>query len=69
MINKIPSAVKIPSENMDAIVKQLHKIFIENNMKINEIITKQNVVEFKVSGTSLLCSIDGGTTWKTVTLT
>lgn len=69
MINKLPATVKIPADDSDSMIKQLYKIFIDNNAKINEIITVQNTIEFKVSGISLLCSIDGGKTWKTITLT
>ena len=74
MINKLPQSVKIPSENLSDTVKQLYKIFIDNNKKINEIVDIHNnnypaEIMFRINGTSLECSLDGGTTWQTVTLT
>ena len=74
MINKLPQSVKIPSDNLADTVKQLYKIFIDNNQKVNEIVTLHNTnypenIMFRINSTNLECSLDGGTTWKIVTLT
>lgn len=74
MINKVPSTIRLPENDQAEIVKQLYKIFIENNKKINEIINHLNLkypdsIMFRKNGTDLECSLDGGATWKIVTLT
>lgn len=74
MINKLPSTIILPENDQRETVKQLYRIFIDNNKKINEIINHLNVkypedIMLRKNGTDLECSLDGGTTWKIVTLT
>lgn len=74
MINKLPSTIILPENDQRETVKQLYRIFIDNNKKINEIINHLNGkypegIMFRKNGTDLECSLDGGATWKIVTLT
>ena len=74
MINKLPPYFKIPANNILELTKQLHNVFVDSNKKINEIVNLHNTnypdtIMFRINGTDLECSLDGGTTWKIVTLT
>jgi hypothetical protein len=74
MITKLPNTIKLSAEELEELEKQLYRIFIDNNSKINELINMFNNqypdnLKFRKNGSNLECSLDGGTTWKIVTLT